>query len=1123
MNMQRFLERLATLLPYGIGIYEIREEKLYPLYVNDKICQYLGFTVSEYASFITAKSPVFNMGRLQEILSYYERHENGEYEIETELQVERKDGSPLWVSVLAKKIIDGEHSYIYARVTDITGRKKELSEKHWQDEKFRILNDLTHAMSYDYDSGRDILSYYADFNHEGKVQERIVENYVKSVLGTPKSVIDTQSAAYIEAFKLAEQGQTHGFAEYKADYYGTGYHTYRTEWFKIFPTDGSSYHLVGLIENIEEELRLRHSAEFDALTELLNRFAVEEKVNAKLQIPANRIGAFGVCLDVDNFKLVNDIRGHVRGDKILRRIGLILQKSCGEKDLAGRIGGDEFFLFFSDIDKETVLKRCEKIEEKCQAISSDITVSMGVYALRGMEKSYLEIMDNADKALYYAKGSGKSRIEFYDTAGSYSRKPEQIRFDRLQSEYALLINSANVSVSRHLLDDHFTLAWATPYFYELFGYSPEEYEKLFHNRLDEFYRDHSDLWSKFFESVSTKLGEGANRYEYISEMPHKNGNLLWIKLIVNVIDEVIGGHKVFYIIMMDITDHIHLEQEQSVAYESIPALIAKFHVEKDGFRLIAANSRYYEYFDRRSVFPLGSDEKFSGLDRILPLHPLMRTGQPIDICFTPHVKDGETIHLRLKGKCIDWAEGDPIYLLIYEDITQLTVQQQLLEKKNRELEKIAYSDSITGGINRYYFEVVSEKMIGGSPAGSYAMVWLNLDKFKLINVSSGTEAGNQTLKYIYQKIKSHLKNNELVSRITADNFAIFIKNADKDQIVSRLENLAEDINGFNSDREYKYYLGFTAGVYVITDAKLEVTQIQDRANIARRRIGNIDSTAQCSVSFYSDAERDTLLFEKELENRMHNALANHHFVIYLQPKLNLRDGRIYGAEALIRWDEPDLGLLAPNDFIPLFEKNGFIVRLDLYVFEEVCRLIESWIKKGLKPLPISVNVSRVHFAKPDFIDSYVQIAKRYNVSPGLLDLEVTETVIFDNPGVFAGIIDRIHAQGFSCSMDDFGSGYSSLNLLKAINVDTLKLDRAFFTDPAMDDVKEREIVSAVLDLTKKLNIVSLAEGVETDSQREFLKNSGCDLIQGYIFSRPLAVSAFEDLAFASELPKGEIR
>lgn len=249
--------------------------------------------------------------------------------------------------------------------------------------------------------------------------------------------------------------------------------------------------------------------------------------------------------------------------------------------------------------------------------------------------------------------------------------------------------------------------------------------------------------------------------------------------------------------------------------------------------------------------------------------------------------------------------------------------------------------------------------------------------------------------------------------------------------------------------------------------------------------------------------------EEELNMLFESALEHHEFVVTLQPKVRLSDERIGGAEALVRWVHPQQGMIYPGEFIPLFEQNGRICRLDLYIFEEVCRTLHAWQQAGKPLFPVSVNLSRQHFSDPHFLDTYVEIATRYEIPRDMLELELTESIFFDDQGIenTKQQIKEMHRLGFRCSLDDFGSGYSSLGLLVEFDIDVIKLDRRFFLD--ISNAKSRDVICLDRGTGHRIGLSTVAEGIETQEQLDLLKGIGCDMVQGYIYSKPLSVAEFE--------------
>ena len=246
-----------------------------------------------------------------------------------------------------------------------------------------------------------------------------------------------------------------------------------------------------------------------------------------------------------------------------------------------------------------------------------------------------------------------------------------------------------------------------------------------------------------------------------------------------------------------------------------------------------------------------------------------------------------------------------------------------------------------------------------------------------------------------------------------------------------------------------------------------------------------------------------------MTNVMHEALDNGEFVVYLQPKVNLENGKIAGAEALVRWINPKEGFMPPGDFVPLFESNGFIYDLDKYVWEKSCKYLSNRISEGKKNVPISVNVSRRDFLRRDLTAFFVELVKKYNLDFSLLHLEITESSYMEDPTSIIRIADGLKEAGFTLEMDDFGSGYSSLNMLSTFPIDMLKIDKAFLDNEDITD--ESNIVKFVIDLAKCLELKTICEGVETEEQVEALKKMGCDFMQGYYFSKPVPADDFFEM------------
>ncbi len=447
--------------------------------------------------------------------------------------------------------------------------------------------------------------------------------------------------------------------------------------------------------------------------------------------------------------------------------------------------------------------------------------------------------------------------------------------------------------------------------------------------------------------------------------------------------------------------------------------------------------------------------------------------------------------------------------LIYGSYVQVKLYKQI--------QNFVLQDSVTEGGNGDWFNVEAAKLIGISKTATRALVILDIDRFKIITDKFGHEQGNLTLRRIYDCICSILDPGEIVSRIEGDTFAMLMKYHKPETIRERMELLSMKINDPKQNKN-KYVIYFSCGVCQITESNPDMMVLRDHALIGLYSCKN-SQTGAVKVGFFNEVEHRKLLREKEIENRMGLALESKEFMVYLQPKYDIRQNRIAGAEALARWNDKDNGILMPSEFIPLFERNGFILSLDLFVFEQVCSTLRKWIDAGIEPVIISTNLSRTYLNDEAFLTKIDEIRERYDVPAKYIELEITESVVLENMNWLIEVINKIRARGFSCSLDDFGSGYSSLNVLKNLPIDVLKLDRKFFTNSENDPDRGNVIIASVIDLAKKLNIKTVSEGVEKTPQLEFLKDAQCDMVQSYIYSKPITISEFELIAYGKVIEK----
>ena len=427
-------------------------------------------------------------------------------------------------------------------------------------------------------------------------------------------------------------------------------------------------------------------------------------------------------------------------------------------------------------------------------------------------------------------------------------------------------------------------------------------------------------------------------------------------------------------------------------------------------------------------------------------------------------------------------------------------------RKKIELQKILYVDPITKGYSFQRFCIEAKERLHRNSRNA-ALIVLDIEKFKVINEIFGYDEGDRVLKYIWTLLQRWIKDDEIYSRWIADRFNILAFYDSEEELTARLNSLADDIMNDRTERRNGFILRPVIGVYRIIDRELDIQSMQNNASIAHSTIKG-DSHGSC-VAFYNEEYKENILNNKILEDQLVKAYDNKEFVVFYQPKYDAATQKLVGAEALVRWKQEDGSYIPPFRFIPAAEKNGFITRLDKYVFKQVCDDQKHWLDEGKEIVPISVNLSRQHLYNPKLVEEYQKIVVKSGVPIDKLELEITESAIFENHDEFLAIINKLHGVGFRILMDDFGTGYSSLMMLKSIPIDVMKLDKSFVDD--YSDIKGEKIISSVTQLAKAMQIEVTAEGVETEEQYKFMRDLGCDMIQGYYFAKPMPVEEFDKL------------
>ena len=433
-------------------------------------------------------------------------------------------------------------------------------------------------------------------------------------------------------------------------------------------------------------------------------------------------------------------------------------------------------------------------------------------------------------------------------------------------------------------------------------------------------------------------------------------------------------------------------------------------------------------------------------------------------------------------------------------------------RENATMLNLFQKDRTTGLLSKEYFCQQAEKILRSNPDKTYDIICSDVENFKLINDAFGMQGGNKVLKTmggICQKSTDSLGG--ICSRFHADQFVSMIEHTEgySDELYEALTAETREKCGISN-------IVIKWGIYQTGDRKISVEQMYDWALQGAR---SIKGQYGRYYAFYDDKLRSEMLRDQAILDCMEEALEQGQFQVKLQPKYKAAGGLFTDAEALVRWCHPEWGMQSPAVFIPLFERNGFITKLDQYVWEKVCQLMQQWDKEGLEPVNISINVSRADVYNVNLVDTLLDLVKRYNIAPKRLHLEITESVYTESPEDIIQNVTRLREKGFVVEMDDFGSGYSSLNMLNRMPMDILKLDMQFIRTE-MEMPESRRTLRYIIGLAHWLNLSVVAEGVETKEQLEHLRNLGCDYIQGYYLAKPMDPADFEEL-FRQQIPEQE--
>ena len=818
-------------------------------------------------------------------------------------------------------------------------------------------------------------------------------------------------------------------------------------------TDSEYRGAVGKVEDISTikiaNQRLIDKAERDPLTGLYNKTATKTLIQSFLRTDSRDTYDAFIIVDIDNFKDINDTLGHLFGDSVLTDLAQEMQDLFRANDVIGRIGGDEFIVFLRGMNHRSHIE--SKADDICKIFSL--------------------IYSDEDSGV---KVSGSLGIALFPKDGN--------TFDELYRKADIALYT-----SKRAGKSCFT-------FYTGDEPVPSDDEKP---------TTRVERYQKGMDMVGTGFGFGGDILASAFEMAESGIDM---DDAVNSVIEKTGKHFRFGRIVVSECGKDGRTFRDTYIWRSKSTDAARTD------KITFSNKELNEFcgrFDKNYLQTISADGSSPLMDNAYVTYMNSNKIGSATVCGFFHSG-------RLAGivsfqdhafsyRCsIDEAR-------VLKELTRIIFSYLIkLRESDRARERSEYSasyDELTGLMNYRSFKAhVIHHMENVFENDKFVFLMADFSNFSYVNSRYGYKAGNELLKNFASAFTYFSDKIRFVCRVEADHFCAFAEYSDN--IVSEFEDFTRRFSTNDMLAGGRTSFGIMASAYIPDmSVTFDFDTAYDKANLALK-YSKKHNIAICSV--YKPEMREELNKTIEMAADAMKALKNSEFKVFFQPKVSVSQDKIVGAEALVRWVKPDGTIVTPDSFVPFLEKNGYIVKIDFFVYEEVCKYLRRRIDSGKEPIPISVNVSRIHMLGSDFTVKIKEMVRRYRIDPALIELELTESVFIANEDAAIRVLAGLRKFGFRVSIDDFGSGYSSLSLLRNMPVDVLKIDKGFFSGDHIEK-KDDIVLSSVMDMADKMHIDIICEGIETMEQVDFLRKSKCDTAQGFFYARPIPVADFEDM------------
>lgn len=872
------------------------------------------------------------------------------------------------------------------------------------------------------------------------------------------------------------------------------------------------------IKAMEEKVRvLAKKSEIDEMTGVLNKHNTEIRINKILENDEGRLDVL-LTIDIDYFKTVNDTLGHQVGDQVIKTISSVIMRFIRKTDVIGRIGGDEFCVLLRDVpNMDIVYSKLRELNQLMKykpnmAIPEYVSLSIGLASNERRKTTFAKLFRKTDEALYEAKQGGRGQYREYgmdvaEQKAIYERSVVNSEEDDHKKEYVLLVEDDPISrgMLRMVLRKKYEVLEAENGMEALTKIQEyaenlmavvldlkmpimDGYQVLEQMKRNNSYKHIPIIISTAEESQSSDLKTLALGANIITHKPFDSG------LMLQHLENLVDSYREYKNEMKQ-----HMLQTTLIGNKA-NTFLCTYHFDTNEVEI---GENYLKY--------MGEDflEKFSSYPFQVESLVLPDDHEKARDFFNvlESQNNPSSIEIKLRGNqaYYEWFEVSKV--INYDENHQaesvifmfLNIQYAVEAKEN--LQFMAANDTMTQIPNMNTFYSTVAEVLQKYPTEKFAMITMDIFQFSMVNKLFGYKEGDNVIKYVATKLREVVEEYDMgvYGRASSDIFYICIPES------ANIGNFMQLMQNAMSMYPLKIQIKLCFGIYRIEDHCKTVEEMIEHSTFARKRTKEAPIK---TFQYYDDKLKKKETFEAVAVAEMDDALKSQQFEVYYQPKCDIDTGKVIGAEALIRWHHPNEGYLSPAYFIPIFEQNGTCVELDYYVYEQVCRMGRKCLDEGRPIVPVSVNVSRWSLYNEDLVGNIIKIVDKYQLPHEYIEFEITESAFVLEANLLTAFSQHLRENGFKVLIDDFGSGYSSLNSLKDILVDILKIDIKFL--PVSKKEKKAEIIlSSIIDMGLMLGLGVIAEGVETKEQVELLKTLGCKCVQGYYFYRPMPYTEFQ--------------